>query len=269
MSLCDRFKREITYLRVSVTDKCNLRCTYCMPTDGVPLCAHEEILTFEEIVAVVKVAVKWGITKVRLTGGEPLVRTGIVKLVAMVGAIPGILDYAMTTNGILLADYALELKNAGLHRVNISLDSIEDDRYQEITRGGNLAKVLEGIKAAKDTGLGPVKINTVQGRNAAEPVDVEKVKEFCDKHSLEHRVINKMNLQEGIFSIVEGGTGGDCLKCNRLRLSAQGVLYPCLFSDIGYRVRKLGIQQALDLAVKNKPASGTVNNNGRFYQMGG
>jgi cyclic pyranopterin phosphate synthase len=240
-----------------------------MPPEGVPLCSHQEILTFEEIVAVVKVAVKWGITKVRLTGGEPLVRRDIVKLVAMVGAIPGILDYGMTTNGILLADYAHELKNAGLQRVNISLDSVEPERYREITRGGDFAKVMAGIKAATEVGLNPVKINTVQGRMAAEPVDVEKVKAFCDRHGLEHRVINKMNLQEGIFSIVEGGTGGDCLKCNRLRLSAQGMLYPCLFSDIGYQVRNLGIQQALDMAVKHKPASGTVNNNGKFYQMGG
>lgn len=269
MSLCDRFKREITYLRVSVTDKCNLRCTYCMPPEGVPLCAHEEVLSFEEIVAIVKVAAKWGITKVRLTGGEPLVRRDIIQLVAMVGAIPGILDYSMTTNGILLAEHAAELKKAGLQRVNISMDSIEPARYAEITRGGDLQKVLEGIAAAKEAGLSPIKINTVQGRDAAEPLDAEKVKQFCEEQGLEHRVINKMNLDKGIFSIVEGGTGGDCLKCNRMRVNAQGVLYPCLFSDVGYQVRSLGIQQALDLAVKNKPASGTVNNNGKFYQMGG
>ncbi len=269
MSLCDRFKREITYLRLSVTDKCNLRCTYCMPPEGVPLCDHEEVLSFEEIVAIVKVAVKWGISKVRLTGGEPLVRRDITQLVAMVGAIPGIKDYAITTNGILLSEFANELKQAGLHRVNISLDSVEPDRYREITRGGDLTKVLEGIAAAKQAGLLPIKINTVQGLNAAEPIDVEKVKLFCEEHGLEHRVINKMNLEKGVFSIVEGGTGGDCLKCNRIRVSAKGVLYPCLFSNDGYQVRSLGIQQALDLAVKNKPASGTVNNNGKFYQMGG
>lgn len=269
MSLCDRFKRQITYLRVLVTDQCNLHCRYCMPAEGKDSDFEEAYLSFEELVAIVKVAVKWGITKVRLTGGEPLMRKDIVTLTRMIAAVPGILDLSMTTNGVLLSDFAQPLKDAGLMRVNIGIDSVEPERYRELTGGGNLATVIRGIDAAKKAGLSPIKVNSVQGLDAAEPIDVEKVQAFCEENGLEHRVINKMNLHPGIFSIVEGGTGGDCLKCNRLRISPRGMIYPCLYSNIGFKVRTLGIQQALEMAVKNKPASGTVNNNGKFYQIGG
>jgi len=161
MSIHDRFHRAITYLRVSVTDRCNLRCVYCMPEEGVQLRTHEEILRYEEIARIVRVGSELGFTKVRLTGGEPLVRPGIERLVAMIAQIPGLNDVAMTTNGILLARYAHALAAAGLDRVNVSLDSLDPKRFHEITRWGSLDDVLRGLQAAEEAGLTPIKINTV------------------------------------------------------------------------------------------------------------
>ena len=128
--MLDRYKRNISYLRISVTDRCNLRCTYCMPEDGIDLMAHEDVLSFEEIVNFVEEAVKTGITKVRLTGGEPLVRKGIVELVERIANVKGLEDLALTTNGILLEKYANELAKAGLKRVNISLDTLDPNTYR-------------------------------------------------------------------------------------------------------------------------------------------
>ena len=155
--MLDRFDRNINYLRISVTDRCNLRCTYCMPEEGIQLLRHEDILTFDEITSFTKVAVENGVTKVRITGGEPLVRKGITALVRMISDIPGILDLSMTTNGVLLKEFAGELRSSGLHRVNISLDTIDPEKFNTITRSGNINDVFEGIRAAKDAGLLPVK----------------------------------------------------------------------------------------------------------------
>ncbi len=157
----DSFGREINYLRISLTDRCNLRCQYCMPEKGVDKLKHEDILTLEEIYEVIKVFVDLGINKIRFTGGEPLVRLGVVDLISKVSKLDGVKEIAMTTNGILLEKYAKSLKEAGLTRVNISLDTLDGEKYKEITRGGELEKVLNGIKAAKEVGLSPVKINTV------------------------------------------------------------------------------------------------------------
>ena len=132
----DRFDRRIDYLRISVTDKCNLRCIYCMPADGVKMVRHEDVLSFEEILDVARTAVGMGVRKVRLTGGEPLVRRGLLDLVSMIARIDGIADYSMSTNGVLLARYAGPLREAGLHRVNVSLDAVDPDRYRELTGGG-------------------------------------------------------------------------------------------------------------------------------------
>ena len=134
----DRFKRRINYLRISVTDRCNLRCTYCMPAEGVPLLDHDQVLSLEEIRDFTATAVAMGVDKVRLTGGEPLVRRGIADLVAMIAAIPGIKDFGMTTNGALLPRHAKDLRAAGLHRLNISLDSLDAQRFKAITRNGCL-----------------------------------------------------------------------------------------------------------------------------------
>ncbi len=159
--LADSYGRVLDYLRLSVTDRCNLRCLYCMGPGGIKQIPHREILTYEEILQVVRVAAAMGMHIVRITGGEPLVRKGLPGLVEGIARIPGITDLAMTTNGILLSRYAVELKAAGLKRVNISLDSLQPDRYAAITRGGNLERVLDGIETALALGLEPVKLNTV------------------------------------------------------------------------------------------------------------
>ena len=158
----DNFGREINYLRISVTDRCNLRCRYCMPESGFQnIIPKEQILSFEEIVRLAQAAAKMGISKVRLTGGEPLVRHGIVDLIAKIHAIDGIDEIGITTNGILLADMAEDLKEAGVNRVNISIDTMNPDKFAKITRGGDLNRVLAGIEAAKRVGLTPVKLNVV------------------------------------------------------------------------------------------------------------
>lgn len=159
--LSDSFQRPINYLRISITDRCNLRCIYCMPPGGICLMSHDDILTFEEIYAIVKAGAELGINKIRFTGGEPLVRTGLPGLIEMVSQIDTIKDISLTTNGTMLSRYAAELKRAGLQRVNISLDTLKRDRFQSITRSDNLSDVLEGIEAARSAGLNPVKINMV------------------------------------------------------------------------------------------------------------
>lgn len=173
----DRFQRQINYLRISLTDRCNLRCAYCMPPEGIQWLPHNEILTIEEILAVVKAGVEVGIRKVRLTGGEPLVRRGIVDLIKRLNDIPEIDDIALTTNGMLLGAMAGDLKAAGLRRVNISLDTLNPIRFQRITRCGKLDVVLHSIDTALEYGLEPVKINTVamRGINDDELVDLAKL----------------------------------------------------------------------------------------------
>ena len=159
--LSDSFQRPINYLRISVTDRCNLRCVYCMPQEGITLMSHYDILSYEEIFTLVKAAAELGINKVRLTGGEPLVRAGLPDLVRMLAGIETIDDISLTTNGILLAQHAAELKEAGLQRVNVSLDTLQPERFRQITRCGNLADTLKGIEVAAAVGLNPVKINMV------------------------------------------------------------------------------------------------------------
>ena len=159
--LIDRFGRRIDYLRISVTDRCNLRCVYCMPECGIANKPHGELLTFEEITRIARIGVSMGIEKVRLTGGEPLVRKDLPDLIAMLADTGGITDISMTTNGVLLANRAKELKEAGLKRVNISLDTLREDRFKEITRLGELKDIIAGIDAALDAGLQPLKINVL------------------------------------------------------------------------------------------------------------
>jgi cyclic pyranopterin phosphate synthase len=234
----------------------------------MPLLKKDAMLTFEEIISVVKTGVGIGIDKLRITGGEPLVRKGIVDLVSMLGEIKGIKDIAMTTNGILLESYAQELKKAGLQRVNISLDTIDPVKYRIITRGGDLNKVLAGIHAAQDAGLHPVKLNCVVSQSSAED-DAIKIREFGLRMGLQVRFIRKMDLETGDFSIVEGGEGGNCRICNRLRLTADGMVKPCLFSEQEFSVRLLGAEQALLGALNAKPLKGCMNRTGSFYGIGG
>ncbi|HAZ10712.1 MAG: cyclic pyranopterin phosphate synthase MoaA [Omnitrophica bacterium GWA2_41_15] len=171
--LIDSFGREIDYLRVSITDRCNMRCIYCMPPEGILHRPHSEILSFEEIHRIVNVAVRLGISKVRITGGEPLVRKGIALLIKNLRRINGLNEIALTTNGVYLKEYALSLKEAGLDRVNISLDSLMPEKFQEITRGGNLKSVLEGIDSGLSAGFSSLKINVVlmKAFNAQEVLD--------------------------------------------------------------------------------------------------
>ena len=264
----DRFNRTINYLRVSVTDRCNLRCFYCIPEEGIRLLDHKDIISFEEIVNVITIAVEFGITKVRITGGEPLVRKGITDLVRMISKIDGIKDLGLTTNGILLEHFASDLAEAGLHRVNISLDTIDPDKFRQITRGGNINMVFHGIEAARQAGLAPIKINCVVKNSSAE-LNALEIKKFCSVNDLDARFIHQMDLQSGCFTVVEGGKGGDCLSCNRLRLTANGFLKPCLFDDLQYSIRELGIREAFEKAINFKPEKGSQNLLNKFHNIGG
>jgi len=264
----DRYNRHINYLRISVTDRCNLRCRYCMPEEGVKLIRHEDILTYDEITAFTRIAVASGITKVRITGGEPLVRKGVAELVRMIAAIEGVTDLSMTTNGILLAGNARALAEAGLMRVNVSLDTLDPVKYRYVTRGGDLYSVLNGVEAARKAGLRPVKINCVI-KSTPDETDAREVAEYCMREGLEVRFIRQMDLATGTFSVVHGGSGGHCAKCNRLRLTPEGMLRPCLFSDRGFSIRELGPEEALRQALDAKPERGTVNHVNGFYNIGG
>ncbi|MFD1776764.1 GTP 3',8-cyclase MoaA [Paenibacillus rhizophilus] len=172
--LTDPFGRVHDYMRISVTDRCNLRCIYCMPAEGMQFQPHDEIMSYEEIASVVKALAPAGLRKVRLTGGEPLVRKDLERLVAMLSSIPGIEDISLTTNGLLLPTKAAVLKAAGLSRVNISLDSLRQDRFSMITRGGEVAKVLKGIEAAEAAGLSPIKLNVVLMKG----INDDEIKDF-------------------------------------------------------------------------------------------
>jgi len=267
----DSFGREISYMRISVTDRCNLRCKYCMPEEGVENLGHDKILSFEDIARIVKASAELGITKYRLTGGEPLARKGIVNLVESLAKIEGVKELVMTTNGTLLADQAAALKEAGLKRVNISVDSLLYHKYEEITRGGDLDAAFEGVNAAMKAGLTPLKLNVVvmKGFNDDEilnfvqltinhPIDIRfielmpvgqagKNKEYDYMSSEEMKMklpsLISMNKQEGVAQIYKypeaQGTIGFispmsnhfCSSCNKIRLTADGKLKPCLHTD--------------------------------------
>jgi cyclic pyranopterin phosphate synthase len=264
----DSYHRTINYLRISVTDRCNLRCTYCMPAEGIQLLRHQDILSFEEILEVTRIAVKLGVDKVRVTGGEPLVRKGIAGLIRGLAQIGGIRDLAMTTNGQLLEEQAAGLADAGLQRINISLDTCDPDRYAELTRGGDIGKVVKGLVAAQKAGLNPIKLNCVVENNSHEE-DAMGVKYFAEKMGLEVRFIHRMSLHQGSFAVVEGGSGGDCLHCNRLRLTADGKIKPCLFNELEFDVRTLGAEEAIRQAVAMKPECGSRNEKNLFHNIGG
>jgi cyclic pyranopterin phosphate synthase len=276
----DVYSRAINYLRISVTDRCNLRCIYCMPEEGIAWQSHDSILRYEEIETVVRAAAGLGVTKLRLTGGEPLVRPDVVSLVAMLARVPGIDDLSMTTNGILLPRYAQALARAGLCRVNISLDTLRPERFERMTRFGHLEDVLAGIASAQGAGLQPVKLNTVvvRGVNDDEVLDLahKTVDEGWNVRFIEWMPVGDQALAEGkwaqgvvtgdeIRSTIEAALGplepavasagggparysrvagargtlgfitpiSDhfCFRCNRLRLTADGQLRPCLLSD--------------------------------------
>ncbi len=219
--LSDSFQRPINYLRISVTDRCNLRCIYCMPDGGVSLMSHDDILSYEEIYTIVQAAAQLGISKVRITGGEPLVRSGLPQLIRMLARIGTVDDISLTTNGILLGRCAAELKSAGLGRVNVSLDTLKPDRFELITRGRALGDVLEGIEVARSTGLNPVKINVVvmAGMNDDELGDfaVKTIEDGWHVRFIEHMPVAGIGNQQ-LVTVSE----------MRKRLELLGVLEPCL-----------------------------------------
>jgi cyclic pyranopterin phosphate synthase len=239
-----------------------------MPPEGVPLVSRAEILSYEEITDVARAAAAMGVTTIRLTGGEPLVRRGLVRLVEMLAAVGGIHDLAMTTNGILLARHARQLAAAGLNRVNVSLDATDPDRYAEITRGGDVRQVLCGIEAAREAGLTPIRLNCVVESDAFEP-DARDVAALAQAAGLEVRFIRRMGLAAGVFAVVEGGRGGDCPRCNRLRLASDGRIRPCLFSNLSFSVRELGAARALAMAVGGKPWAGSACTDLAMHAIGG
>ncbi len=314
--------REINYLRISVTDLCNLRCRYCIPEEGIIKKCHSDILSMEEIEEIVKVSTKLGVNKVRLTGGEPLVRRGIVGLVQKISEIPGINEVALTTNGTLLGQYAKDLKKAGLKRVNISLDTLQEDRYEYITNGGKLKNVLEGIRAAKEVGLTPLKLNVVlvKGFNDDEiddfinlTIENEYDIRFIElmpigdngDWSKEHCISNNIVLEKypnlipiinkdksapaqhyklpgakGRVGLINPISSHFCSSCNRIRLTADGKIKPCLHSndevDIKTDLReKRDILPIIVNAVKIKPKEHHMNEknynpiNREMVQIGG
>ncbi|HTP60383.1 MAG TPA: radical SAM protein, partial [Spirochaetia bacterium] len=243
----DHFDRPITYLRISVTDKCNLRCRYCMPPGGVPPRRHKDFLSFEQVTDVARAAVRLGVTKIRLTGGEPLVKRGIVELVRMLAGIPDLPHLAMTTNGTLLAGSAFPLRDAGLDSVNISLDTLLPDRYRFLTRGGAIHDVLDGIQAARDAAF-PIKINMVVLEDTGQ-AEIEGMRQFCQEKCLGLQLINHFSL---------GGKKGErygfdrppsCATCNRIRLMADGMLKPCLHSDQEVALDFSRLEESLQEAV--------------------
>ena len=290
----DQYQREISYLRVSVTDLCNLRCRYCMP-EGVCQKSHADILSFEEITEIVTAAAQLGIRKVRITGGEPLVRRGVTELCRMVAAVPGIEEVALTTNGILLEQYAQGLKEAGVNRVNISLDTMDPEKYRYITGGGSLEGALRGIQAAFRAGLTPVKVNTVLiggfnddeieefvsltrerpvelrfielmpmggefGKEAYLPGDevLHRVPELAPVETEKGGVARLYRLPDGKgkVGLISAVSRHFCATCNRLRLTSEGNLKPCLHSNQEIRVRGKHGEELLDTlrtAILEKP----------------
>ncbi len=310
--LLDPYKRKINYLRISVTDRCNLRCCYCMAEEGISLISHEEILTYEELLRIVRVFAKEGISKVRLTGGEPLVRKGIIDFISRLYQIEGIEDLSLTTNGILLKKFAQDLKRAGLKRINISLDSLRRERFYQITRKDEYERVWEGIEEALRVGFSPVKINMVaiKGLNDDEiesfarltlhlPLTIRYIEYMPSGNGEEWKEENILTIPqiqtrlENIGKLIpipsdrwdgpakrfriEGALGEIgligpvsshfCDDCNRLRLTSDGKIRTCLFSDEEIDLKELlrrggsdrDLKERLLLALQTKPERHHIN----------
>jgi cyclic pyranopterin phosphate synthase len=263
----DSYNRRIDYLRISVTDKCNLRCRYCMPEEGVPLRKHEEFLRHEQIVEVVRAAVGLGLTKIRLTGGEPLVKRGIVELVGMIRTVPGLRHLAMTTNGTLLAGLAAGLRKAGLDSLNVSLDTLDPERYRYLTRLGRIEQVLEGIEAAGREGF-PVKINMVVLEDTAAE-EIERLRGFCRERGLRLQLINHFDIASPKGEQYLFDRPPRCSSCNKIRLLADGQLKPCLHSDQEFPLDPADIAGSLRRTIEAKPENGRVCTNRLMSQIGG
>ena len=282
--IVDTYKRPVKDLRISVTDRCNFRCTYCMPLDEYEWIDKKEILTFEEITRLAKLAIEFGVEKIRLTGGEPLVRQDLPLLVEKLSALEGLKDLCLTTNGALLSERIQALKQSGLRRVNISIDTLDGEKFKRMTKRGDLSKVLEGIFAAKSAGLAPIKLNAVVERGVNDD-DIIPLVEFSREHGFALRFIEYMDvgnsnnwtsakliskkeiiekiharypLREigrdqgsapsvdyefvdgrGDIGVIASVTEPFCGSCTRLRLTADGKIVTCLFSQLGHDVKGL------------------------------
>ena len=295
--MTDRLGRNITYLRISVTDKCNLRCRYCMPEEGVCKRSHFDMLTEDEIITAVESAASLGITKLRITGGEPLVKKNIVSICRRAAAVEGIREVCLTTNGLLLPQLAKALKEAGVSRLNLSLDTLDEKKYAYITRIGKLENFLTGLNAALDAGFEKIKINVVLigGFNDDEivplanltqqyPVDVRFIElmpmydsgDFDETAYVPYtRVLEALPEAEpvaqdggvaklyrlpgakGNIGLISPVSAHFCGDCNRIRLTADGKLKPCLHSADEYSLKGLdfaGMKAVLEEAIWNKPA---------------
>ena len=267
----DDYGRDIRYLRLSVTDRCNCRCVYCMPENGVPMLSHADILSFEEMRDIVAAAASLGVRKVRLTGGEPLVRRGIVDLVGMVASVPGIDEVDMTTNATLLAPIAGDLRAAGLTRLNVSLDTLDAARYEAITRRGSLADALAGLEAARVAGFTNTKINCVLVGGVNDD-ELRPLAELARDRDLTVRFIELMRMGEcagwpkelapvggqgvselyhapgwkGNVGLIRPMTHRFCGSCDRIRVTADGRLKPCLHSATEVNLRGLVGQELVD-----------------------
>lgn len=268
--MLDRFNRKIDYLRISVTDRCNYRCIYCMPDKPFVRKDPGDILSYEQIESLTKVAAGMGIRKVRLTGGEPLVRKDVERLVAKLAAIEGIEQVCMTTNGSLLAAKAEQLKQNGLARLNISIVSLDAERYRRITVGGHLHQVLAGVDVALKVGFTAIKINMVVLDDTTEE-DIGRMAAFCRQKGLQLQTIMHFSLYDraDLSRRLRTERPPECSKCNRLRLTADGHLLPCLFSDNQVRVDFGDIAGSLCEATANKPMNGTSCRNRVMSQIGG
>lgn len=295
--MTDKYGRKIEYLRISVTDACNLRCSYCMPADGPKGCPCRQTMKPDEIVEIASAAAELGVKKLRITGGEPLVLDGLPELVQRLAAIKGIEDISLTTNATLLAPLADKLYQAGIHRINISLDTLDPVKYTQMTRGGKLSDALEGIRAAMRVGMEPVKLNTVLigGLNDDEietlceltvhyPIELrfielmpigdtapfgkeaylpnsavlEKLPQLEPIESERHSVARLYRLPnaKGRVGLISPLSNHFCAECNRLRLTADGCLKPCLHSADEISVRHLHgdeLKAAILDAVSRKP----------------
>ncbi len=298
--MIDAYNRDINYLRISVTDLCNLKCKYCMPEKGIPKKEHQEILRLETIEKIAQAAVKIGINKIRLTGGEPLIRKGILELVENIGKLKakGLKDLGLTTNGLLLKRFAEPLKKAGLTRVNISLDSLDENKYQAITRCGQLKDVLEGIQAAKEAKLFPLKLNVVLiggfnddeiedfvGMTIDQDVEVRFIElmplgeasdwdksHFLSGTEILKRVqrlipmpfkghgsvarLYKLPNSKGKVGIISPLSSHFCNYCNRIRITPDGKLKPCLHSNVEIDIRNYqenNLERYLLDGIKAKP----------------
>ena len=293
----DGFGREITYLRLSVTERCNLRCRYCMPEEGICAKRHEDMLTEDEMVMAVQAAASLGIHKLRLTGGEPLVKKNILSICQRCAEVEGIREVCLTTNATLLPQMAKPLRDAGVHRLNISLDTLNAEKYAHITRRGTLEQALAGIEAALEAGFGHLKLNAVLigGFNDDEipalaeltrrwPTDVRFIElmpmtdneEFGQKAyvpgdavlaalpELEPVAQNdgvarlyRLPGAQGNIGLISAVSSHFCATCNRIRLTADGKLKPCLHSDQEYAVKGLdleGMRREMARAILDKPA---------------